>query len=162
MNIFFLSLSCIYVAVIFLMAGSSVVSEISVLNPYSLLHIPLYGILTFLLYFSFSPIKFRSLFPRKGPMTHDQLPMTGNPTQRFFDAKTQRRNGAATVLRPSDAMPRLLPGLIAVFIGIADEFHQSFIPSRDASFADVLLDIAGIVLALFLIRQWMNWLKVRG
>ena len=49
-RLFFLFLSVIYVAVIFLLAGSPIVSEISRFNPHSLLHIPLYGILAVLLY----------------------------------------------------------------------------------------------------------------
>jgi len=49
-RLFFLFLSVIYVAVIFLFAGSPIVSEISRFNPHSLLHIPLYGVLAVLLY----------------------------------------------------------------------------------------------------------------
>jgi VanZ family protein len=48
----FLSIS--YIAAIFLLADSPAVSEISAFNPYSLLHIPLYGIFTLLLILSFS------------------------------------------------------------------------------------------------------------
>jgi VanZ family protein len=47
-------LSFFYIAGIFLFADSPVVSKLSPYNPYSLLHIPLYGILTFLLIFSFN------------------------------------------------------------------------------------------------------------
>ena len=42
----------------FIFADSSVVSTLAAFNPYSLLHIPLYGILTVLLIFSFMPLKF--------------------------------------------------------------------------------------------------------
>jgi VanZ family protein len=44
-----------------------------------------------------------------------------------------------------------LPGGIANTVGILDEFHQAFIPNRDASVGDVMLDITGIVLAGILI-----------
>jgi VanZ family protein len=47
-------LSVGYVAGIFLLADSSVVSDLAPFNPYSLLHIPLYGILTLLLFLSIS------------------------------------------------------------------------------------------------------------
>jgi len=52
--------SIAYVAGIFLFADSSVVSDLAPFNPYSLLHIPLYGILTLLLFFSFVPSKSHS------------------------------------------------------------------------------------------------------
>jgi VanZ family protein len=107
-RLFFLSLSIAYVAGIFLFANSPMISTISSFNPYSLLHLPLYAILAFLLYFSFN----------------------------------------------SPGRPRsLLPGLIAFGIGIADEVHQAFVPGREASVADVFLDLLGIVIALWIIRK---------
>ena len=53
-------LSIAYVTGIFLFADSSVISDLSPFNPYSLLHIPLYGILTLLLFFSFVPSRSHS------------------------------------------------------------------------------------------------------
>jgi VanZ family protein len=113
MRLFFTFLSIIYITGIFLFADSSVVSDLSSFNPYSLLHIPLYGILTFLLIFSFVPLKFNPTNP-------------SNPRARF-----------------------LLPGGIALIIAIADEIHQVYVPGRDASVTDVLLDLCGIALVLF-------------
>jgi VanZ family protein len=46
-----------YIAAIFLLADSSVVSDLAPFNPYSLLHVPLYGILTLLLFLSISSSK---------------------------------------------------------------------------------------------------------
>jgi VanZ family protein len=43
----------------------------------------------------------------------------------------------------------LLPGGIASVVAIADEIHQAYVPGRDASITDVLLDIVGISLVLF-------------
>ncbi len=40
-----------------------------------------------------------------------------------------------------------LPYLITVLYAVSDEFHQSFVPSRDASIIDVLADAAGGLLA---------------
>ena len=54
MNILFSILSAAYIAGIFLFADSPMVSDVAPVNPYSLLHIPLYGILTILLILSFS------------------------------------------------------------------------------------------------------------
>lgn len=111
MRLFFSILSIAYIAGIFLFADSSVVSDLSTFNPYSLLHIPLYGILTFLLALSFRLVT--------------QLP--NHLITRF-----------------------LVVGFIALIVAIVDEIHQAYVPGRDASITDVLLDLVGISLALFL------------
>src|SRR5512143_618068 len=49
MNPFFTVLSAAYIFGIFFLADSPVASQIGQFNPYSLLHIPLYGVLTGLL-----------------------------------------------------------------------------------------------------------------
>jgi len=116
MRLFFTFLSIAYIAGIFLLADSSVVSYLSSFNPYSLLHIPLYGILTFLLIFSFVPLKFNSTNPSNPT----------NPIAHF-----------------------LIPGGIALIVAIADEIHQAYVPGRDASIPDILLDLCGIALVLF-------------
>lgn len=53
-NLFFMILSIIYILGIFFLSDSSIASDLSQFNPHSLLHIPLYGLLTLLLYFSFN------------------------------------------------------------------------------------------------------------
>jgi VanZ family protein len=53
MNPFFTVLVAAYIFCIFYMADSSIVSWIGQFNPFSLLHIPLYGILTILLLLAF-------------------------------------------------------------------------------------------------------------
>ena len=116
MSIFFSILSAAYIAGIFLLADSPMVSEAAPFNPYSLLHIPLYGILTILLVLSF----------RRKP---------SNP------------------INPTNPSNPLIAGLIALVVAIADEIHQAFIPSRDASVTDVFLDIVGISLCLLLIKR---------
>ena len=104
---------------IFLWADSPVVSDLAPFNPYSLLHIPLYGILAILLIFSFLPIK--------------------------LNHKNQRNQ--------INQRNYFIVGLVAFGIAIADEIHQSFIPTRDASLLDVLLDFFGIALVLFLVYR---------
>jgi hypothetical protein len=165
MNFFFLFLSCGYIAVIFLMAGSSVVSKISAFNPDSLLHAPLYAILTFLLFFSFSPVAFRDLVLRKRLTAGDRQPLSGPGLERHHEGK-KARCCAETPSTPAGAdraarwlnrpAAFVLPGLIAILIAIADEWHQTAIPTRDGSFSDVLIDLAGITLALFMIRKWLR------
>lgn len=110
MRILFSILSIAYIFCIFFFADSPVVSTLSSFNPYSLLHIPLYGILAILLIFSFVPI----------------TPLPNNLITRF-----------------------LFVGFIALIVAIADEIHQAYVPGRDASVTDVLLDLVGIVFVLF-------------
>ena len=119
MSIFFSILSAAYIAGIFLLADSPMVSDVAAFNPYSLLHIPLYGILTILLVLSF----------RRKP---------SNPINPMNS--TNSRNP-------------LIAGLIALVVAVADEIHQAYIPSRDASISDVFLDIVGISLCLLLIKR---------
>jgi VanZ family protein len=49
-----------------------------------------------------------------------------------------------------------LPALLTIFFGISDEFHQMFVPSRDASVLDILADsvgaAVGVVAGLFFNR----------
>jgi VanZ family protein len=122
MRIFFTILSIAYIAGIFIFADSSVVSALSSFNPYSLLHIPLFGILTFLLIFSFVPM-------------------------------TQLPNYLITRF--------LVVGFIALVVAIADEIHQAYVPGRDASITDVLLDLVGITLVLFIFLYFYKTKEIR-
>lgn len=54
MNLFFTLLSGAYISVIFLGADSELAAQMTLFNPYSLLHIPLYASVTFLLLLAFS------------------------------------------------------------------------------------------------------------
>jgi VanZ family protein len=116
MRFLFSIFSIAYIAGIFLFADSSMVSDLSTFNPYSLLHIPLYGILTVLLIFSCARFKIKTTNPINST----------NPTNLLAIA-----------------------GFIAFFVAMADEIHQAYIPGRDASITDVLLDMVGIILVLF-------------
>ena len=126
-RLFFSILSIAYIAMIFLWADSPVVSDLAPFNPYSLLHIPLYGILTILLIFSFFPLKFKRNDPNDLNEPND--------------------------LNASSPIRFIIPGVISLIVAIADEIHQSFIPTRDASILDVFLDFVGIVLVLFLVYR---------
>ena len=52
----------------------------------------------------------------------------------------------------------LLTLSICLFYGIGDEFHQSFIPGRFASFGDVVADTMGAVAAIV---TWFLWKQRR-
>lgn len=52
----------------------------------------------------------------------------------------------------------LLLGLaLTTLYGLSDEWHQAFVPSRYASWADVLADATGAVLAALVLAIWMRW-----
>jgi len=123
-------LSIFYIASIFILAGSPVVETLSEFNPYSLLHIPLYGIMTVLLVFSMVPIsrKFKD-----GAIPPDS------------DLSRASSGGA-----PDLTIRLLLAGGIAWVVGIFDEVHQLYVPGRDGSISDVVLDMVGIAIALLL------------
>jgi len=135
MNILFSILSIVYISAIFILAGSPIVRILAPFNLYSLLHIPLYGILTFLLIFSVVPLSFKKNVP--------------NDQNVLNDPNVQRIN-ASTHVR------FLVVGVIALGVGIADEIHQAYVPGRDASITDVLLDFVGIALVLFFAFRFLK------
>jgi VanZ family protein len=47
----------------------------------------------------------------------------------------------------------LVAGIIALAVAIADEVHQAYIPNRNASVIDVLLDMIGIILCMLIIKR---------
>ena len=127
MRFFFKLASAAYISGIFLLAGSPVVERLRQFNPYSLLHIPLFGILTLLLIFS----KWSSIFINRG-----------NPAN-----STNSKD-------PTNPSNLAVAGIIALVVAIADEIHQSFIPFRDASVTDVFLDLVGISLVLIVLSKY--------
>jgi len=136
MNPFFAVLSIIYVIGIFLLAGSPFISKIATFNLFSLLHIPLYGILTVFLVFSFIPLPHR---------------------RSYAINQTNQRNQKNQIDQKDQTNRFLFAGLIALGVAVADEIHQAYIPGREASFTDVLLDAIGIALVLLLIRRIFRW-----
>ena len=46
--------------------------------------------------------------------------------------------------------------VLAVAYGVVDELHQSYVPDRTCSFADLLTDAAGAVLALMVLRPGLG------
>jgi len=47
----------------------------------------------------------------------------------------------------------LLTVIIGTLYGISDEWHQSFVPGRDASIYDLIFDALGIIMAVVTFRQ---------
>ncbi len=129
MQLFFRILSLVYVAAIFLLADSPVARGLASFNRYSLLHIPIYGIMNLLLFFSITPVKFRQIL-----------------------------QGGISIRTPRINLKRycFIVGGIALGVAIADEYHQSFITTRDASAGDVLLDLVGILLSMVLILRFFK------
>jgi VanZ family protein len=125
MRLIFFIFSIGYIVAIFLFAGSPVVSDLAAFNTNSLLHIPLYGILTTLLIFSFVPVKLNRM-----------------------NGSTHQRINASTYLR---FFP---PVFITLMVAIVDEIYQSVIPIRNASVTDVFLDAIGIALAIFFVLKF--------
>ena len=167
MNPFFSILSLAYIAGIFLFADSPVVSDVAPFNPFSLLHIPLYGILTFLLILSFSPFKFRVINSGNptnstNPINLSRLPcneyVRGEMRPALCSVETTTW-GSLFHWDPTSSINLLIPGLIALGVAVADEIHQAYIPTRNASITDVLLDIVGIILCMaFIMRiERISW-----
>ena len=146
LRLIFSILSIVYIAAIFILAGSPIVRTLAPFNHYSLLHIPSYGILTVLLIFSFVPITqlpVNSLSQRNQRNKKNKIDST-NPTNPINLSREMRS------LFHWDSITRfLVVGVIALGVGIADEIHQAYVPGRDASVTDVLLDFIGIALVLF-------------
>jgi len=131
--------SILYIVGIFLFADSPVVADLSLFNPYSLLHIPLYGILTLLLFFSFVPLK--SDMRNSTDSTHStHSTYSTNLTHSTYSTYSTHLTYFVIVV------------VISLGVAVADEFHQAYVPGRNASVYDVLLDMVGIVLCLLSIR----------
>jgi len=118
LNSFFVFLSAAYIFAIFFLADSGAASQIGEFNPYSLLHVPLYGVLTLLVLLSLCTGK------------------EGYRPQRL-----------------------VVGGVFAAVVGAVDEFHQTFISTRDGSLGDVLLDVLGVVLAVLVFRRFFPALQ---
>ena len=118
MNPVYALLSAAYIFTIFFLADSRAVSRLGEFNPYSLLHIPLYGILTLLILLS--------LCTGKGIYSPKRV---------------------------------ISGGFLAAIVGAMDELHQAFIPSREGSWGDVLLDVLGVAIALLVFRRFFPVLE---
>lgn len=49
--------------------------------------------------------------------------------------------------------------ILAVLYAMSDELHQRFVPTRDGTIRDVLIDTAGITMVYLLIKKQFNQIK---
>lgn len=70
----------------------------------------------------------------------------------------RRRVEPPETRRPPPPQPLTRGGWIAPLIGIAyaafDEFHQSFVPNRNMSLGDFIVDVIGLLLGFWIARAW--------
>jgi len=148
MNLLFSFLSAAYICAIFVFADSPVVSGLSTFNPFSLLHIPLYGTLAVLLIFAFVPFNFSHfirIFRRNILSASNDL---------------NDLNGPSPINALHTRFRFFIAGVISLIVSVVDEYHQSFIPAREASVTDVLLDLVGIGLAILLVSRFLKWQRI--
>lgn len=50
--------------------------------------------------------------------------------------------------------PYLTAFMIVFLFSLSDEYHQTFIPGRNGTLMDVLIDMCGALTCLFLLRRW--------
>ncbi len=48
--------------------------------------------------------------------------------------------------------PEIISFVFSSFYALTDEYHQSFVPSRDSSWQDILCDVTGIILVLIVLK----------
>lgn len=51
--------------------------------------------------------------------------------------------------------------LLTMFFGLSDEWHQSFVPLRNASIFDLVFDVIGACMAALVVIYWNNGNKVK-
>jgi VanZ family protein len=66
-------------------------------------------------------------------------------------------HGGAVPLRPRATA---LAGCAVILWGVSDEYHQSFVPGRDASVLDVAADAVGFLVATGLAAAWARRWRV--
>ncbi|CAN5437889.1 VanZ family protein [soil metagenome] len=61
------------------------------------------------------------------------------------------RWSAMTIRRPAFIVPGMLSFIVCLLYAASDEYHQSFVPGRSAMLQDVAVDMAGSLIAAFLV-----------
>lgn len=61
------------------------------------------------------------------------------------------RWAAMTIRRPNFIVPGMFAAVVCLLYASSDEWHQSFVPGRSAQVQDVAVDMAGSLIAAFLV-----------
>lgn len=61
------------------------------------------------------------------------------------------RWSSLTIRRPASIVPGMFAFVICLLYALSDEYHQSFVPGRSAQLQDVAVDMAGSLMAAFLV-----------
>lgn len=65
------------------------------------------------------------------------------------------RWSALTIRRPTFIVPGMLASVICLLYAASDEYHQSFVPGRSGQAQDVAVDMAGSLIAAFLVPYFL-------
>jgi VanZ family protein len=65
------------------------------------------------------------------------------------------RWASISIRRPTFIVPGMLAFVICVFYAATDEWHQSFVPGRSGQAKDVAVDMAGALIAAFLVPYFL-------
>ena len=71
-----------------------------------------------------------------------------------------RRKPVRDDVRPWNWSEAGMALLVAVLFAASDEWHQSFVPSREGSLRDVLIDSTGATLGLLALWRWGRWRRI--
>jgi VanZ family protein len=52
-----------------------------------------------------------------------------------------------------------IPAIIAILYGASDEFHQTLVPTRSGTIRDVLIDTAGILIAVMYTKRYRGFIR---
>lgn len=53
----------------------------------------------------------------------------------------------------------LYPLLLASFYAMTDEFHQLFVPTREGRIRDIIIDMGGIIIIYYFLKNNLNYIK---
>ncbi len=65
------------------------------------------------------------------------------------------RWSAITIRRPNFIVPGMFAFVFCLLYACSDEYHQSFVPGRSAQLQDVAVDMAGSLIAAFLVPYFL-------
>jgi VanZ family protein len=113
--------------------------------------------------FSFMETALRFFFPeispREADLIHAMIRKSGHVMEYFILGLLLLRAFRGGSIGPWNWRRSFFAVILVALCAAGDEFHQSFVSTRTASVLDVVLDIAGGVLAQFAIIFWLRYRK---